>query len=152
MNSMTGIKVVSVPYNGGGPALTGVLVGDVDYAMIAVSTALVQVKAGKVKALGVTSSKPAASLPDVPSIASVAAGYEGLNFHGLHAPARTPQSVIAKLHAQTTNILRRPDVQQRLNGLAMDIVAGSPQAYQAFIKAQIEQWTPLVKSSGARVD
>ena len=152
MNSMTGIKVISVPYNGGGPALTGVLVGDVDYSMTAVATALAQVNAGKLRALGVTSALPAASLPNVPSIASVAPGYEGLNFHGLEAPAKTPRLVVARLHEESTRILRRADVQQRLNGLAMDIVAGSPEAYRDFIKAQIAQWTPLVKSSGARVD
>ena len=152
MNTMTGIKVISVPYSGGGPALTGVLVGDVDYALIAVATALAQVNAGRLRALGVTSAQPAASLPNVPSIASVAPGYEGLNFHGLHAPAKTPRLIVARLHDQTTKILRRPDVQERLTGLAMDVVAGSPEAYRDFIKAQIAQWTPLVKSSGARVD
>ena len=152
MNSMAGIKVVSVPYKGGGPALTGVLVGDVNYAMIAVSTALAQVNAGKLNALGVTSARPTSSLPNVPPIASVVPGYEGLNFHGLHAPAKTPRPVVAKLHEETTKILRRQDVRERLNGLAMDIVATGPEEYRAFIKTQIELWTPLVKSSGARSD
>lgn len=152
MNSMAGIKVVSVPYKGGSPALTGVLVGDVNYAMIAVSTALAQVNAGKLNALGVTSARPTSSLPNVPPIASVVPGYEGLNFHGLHAPAKTPRPVVAKLHEETTKILRRQDVRERLNGLAMDIVATGPEEYRAFIKTQIELWTPLVKSSGARPD
>ncbi len=152
MNSLAGIKVISVPYNGGGPALTGVLVGDVDYAMIAVSTALAQVNAGKLKALGVTSAQPAASLPNVPPIASVVPRYEGLNFHGLHAPAKTPQAIVAKLHDETTRILQRSDVKERLNNLAMDVAAGTPQQYRAFMEAQIKQWTPVVKSSGARAD
>ena len=152
MNSMAGTKVVNVPYKGGAPALTGVLVGEVDYAMIAVSTALVQVGAGKVKALGVTSARPTASLPNVPPIASVVPGYEGLNFHGLHGPAKMPRALVAKLHEETTKILRRPDVQEKLHGFAMDIVASRPDDYRTFIKAQIEQWTPLVKASGARVD
>ena len=152
MNRMTGIRVISVPYNGGGPALTGVLVGDVDYSMIAVATALAQVNAGRLRALGVTSSQPAASLPNVPPFASVAPGYEALNFHGLHVPAKTPHAIVVRLHDETTRILQRPDVQERLKGFAMDIIAGSPEAYRAFIKAQIEQWTPLVKASGARVD
>lgn len=152
MNKMTGIKVISVPYNGGGPALVGVLVGDVDYSMIAVATALAQVNAGKLRALGVTSARPASSLPNVPPFASVAPGYDALNFHGLHVPAKTPRAIVARLHDETTRILRQPDVQEKLNGFAMDVVAGSPEAYRAFVKAQIEQWTPLVKSSGARVD
>ena len=144
MNSMAGTTVVNVPYKGGAPALTGVLVGEVDYAMIAVSTALAQVGAGKVKALGVTSAKPTASLPNVPPIASVVPGYEGLNFHGLHAPAKMPRALVAKLHEETTKILRRPDVQEKLHGFAMDIVASRPDEYRTFIKAQIEQWTPFV--------
>ena len=152
MSSMAGVKVISVPYKGGGPALTGVLVGEVDYAMIAVSTALAQVNAGKLRALGVTSAQPTASMPNVPSIATVVPGYEGLNFHGLHAPAKTPSRIVAKLHDETTKILLRPEVRERLNGLAMDIAATGPAEYRAFIKAQIEIWTPLVRASGARGD
>lgn len=152
MCHMAGIKVVNVPYKGGAPALTGVLVGEVDYAMIAVSTALAQVGAGRVKALGVTSARPTASLPNVPPIASVVPGYDALNFHGLHAPAKMPKALTARLHDETTKILRRPDVQERLYGLAMDIAASRPDEYRTFIKAQIEQWTPLVKATGARVD
>ena len=149
---MTGVNMLHVPYRGGAPALTGVLVGEVDYAMVAVSTALTQVGAGRVRALGVTSARPTASLPNVPPIASVVPGYEGLNFHGLHAPARTAKAVTARLHEETTKILRRPEVHERLNGLAMDIAASRPDEYRAFIKAQMAQWTPLVKASGARVE
>ena len=152
MSSMAGVKVISVPYKGGGPALTGVLVGEVDYAMIAVSTALAQVNAGKLRALGVTSAKPTATMPSVPPIASVVPGYEGLNFHGLHAPAKTPRAIVEKLHAETTRILLSADMRERLTGLAMDIAATGPAEYRAFIQAQIAQWTPLVKSSGARAD
>ena len=86
--------------------------------------------AGKLKALGVTSAQPAASLPNVPSIASVVPRYEGLNFHGLHAPAKTPQAIVAKLHDETTRILQRPDVKERLNNLAMDVAGGTPQQYR----------------------
>jgi tripartite-type tricarboxylate transporter receptor subunit TctC len=152
MSSMAGIKVVSVPYRGGGPALTGVLAGEVNYALIAVSTALAQVNAGRLSALGVTSAKPAASLPNVPPIATVVPGYEGLNFHGLHVPAKTSRAIVAKLHDETTRILLSPEIRERLNGLAMDVIASSPAEYRAFIDAQIKQWTPLVKASGARND
>ena len=152
MCHMAGIKVVNVPYKGGAPALTGVLVGEVDYAMVAVSTALAQVGAGRVRALGVTSARPTASLPNVPPIASVVPGYEGLNFHGLHAPAKVAKAVTALLHAETTKILRRPDVKEKLSGLAMDIAASSPDEYRAFIQGQIAQWTPVVKATGARAE
>jgi tripartite-type tricarboxylate transporter receptor subunit TctC len=152
MNSMARIKVVIVPYKGGAPAMNGLLAGEVDYAMIAVSTALAQVGAGKLRALGVTSAQPTASMPNVPPIATVVPGYEGLNFHGLHAPVKTPARILARLHDETTKVLHRPDVVKQLNALSMDIVAGTPEQYRAFIKAQIGQWGPVVKSSGARAD
>jgi tripartite-type tricarboxylate transporter receptor subunit TctC len=91
-------------------------------------------------------------MPNVPPIASALPGYDALNFHGLEAPAKTPKPIIAKLHDETTIILRRSDVQEKLRALDMDIVASQPNEYRAFIKAQIEKWTPLVKASGARVD
>jgi tripartite-type tricarboxylate transporter receptor subunit TctC len=152
MNSMAHIKVTIVPYKGGGPALTGVLAGEVDYSMVAVSTALTQVNAGKIRALGVTSAQPTPHLPNVPPIASVLPGYDALNFHGLHAPAQTPAAVVARLHSECTQILRRADISERLNAMAMDVVAGTPSQYRAFIKAQIAQWGPLVKASGAKAE
>jgi tripartite-type tricarboxylate transporter receptor subunit TctC len=152
MNSLARIKVVIVPYKGGAPAMNGLLAGEVDYSMVAVSTALAQVGAGKLRALGVTSAQPASSLPNVPPIANTLPGYEGLNFHGLHAPAKTPAAIVARLHAETTRILHQPELAKQLNVFAMDIVAGTPEQYRAFIKAQIGQWGPVVKSSGVRAD
>src|SRR5262245_53772730 len=152
MCSLAGVKVINVPYKGGAPALTGVLVGEVNYAMVAVSTALAQTASGKARVLGVTSAKATPSLPGVPPIASVLPGYNALNFHGLHAPAKTPKAIVVKLHAEATAILRRPDVQEKLNGLAMDVAASTPEEYRAFIKAQIAQWTPVIKATGARAE
>ena len=152
MNSLAKIKVVIVPYKGGGPALTGVLAGEVDYAMVAVSTAIAQVQAGKIRALGVTSAQTTPHLPNTPSIASVIPGYDALNFHGLHLPANTPPVIVTRLNVEIAKILKRADVADRLNGFAMDISAGSPEQYRTFIKAQIEQWAPVVKSSGMRAE
>ena len=152
MNSLAKIKVVIVPYKGGGPALTGVLAGEVDYSMVAVSTAIAQVQAGKIRALGVTSAQTTPHLPNVPSIASVIPGYDALNFHSLHLSAHTPPAIVARLNSESTKILRRADVNERLSGFAMDIAASSPEHSRAFIKAQIEQWGPVVKSSGARAE
>ena len=152
MNSLARIKIVIVPYKGGAPAMNGLLAGEVDYSMVAVSTALAQVSAGRLRALGVTSAQATSSLPNVPPIASVLPGYEGLNFHGLHAPAKTPTAIVAKLHDETTRILRRPDVLKQLNALAMDVIASTPEQYRVFVKAQMEQWGPVVKSTGARAD
>jgi len=76
-------------------------------------------------------------------------GYDHGPWNGFLAPAKTPRAIVAKLHEETTRILRRPDTQEKLHGLSMDIAASSPEQYRDFIKAQIAQWTPLVKASGA---
>lgn len=152
MNSMAKIKTIIVPYKGGAPAMNGLLAGEVDYAMIAVSTALSQVASGKLRALGVTSARPTPSLPGVPSIAAALPGYDALNFHGLHAPPKTPRAIVARLNDETNRILRSPEVTKQLAALAMDIDAGTPAQYQDFIRKQLDLWVPVVKSSGARAD
>jgi tripartite-type tricarboxylate transporter receptor subunit TctC len=152
MNSLAKIKVTIVPYKGGGPALTGLLAGEVDYTMVAVSTAKAQVQSGKLRALGVTSAKPTPNLPGVPAIASVLPRYDALNFHGLHGPPNMPAALVNRLNAESSKVLRRPDVVEKLTGFSMDIVTGTPEQYRAFIKQQLEQWAPVIKSSGARAE
>lgn len=152
MNSMAKTKVVIVPYKGGAPAMNGLLAGEVDYAMIAVSTALSQVASGKLRALGVTSARPTAAMPGVPSIAAALPGYDALNFHGLHAPPKTPRAIVARLNEETNRILRSPDVVKQLGNLAMDVDAGTPAQYREFIRKQLAQWVPVVKASGAKAD
>lgn len=152
MNSLAKIKVIIVPYKGGAPAMNGLLAGEVDYAMIAVSTALSQVASGKLRALGVTSARPTPSLPGVPSISAALPGYDALNFHGLHAPPKTPPAIVKRLNEETNRILRSPEVTKQLANLAMDVEAGTPAQYQEFIRRQLDQWVPVVKASGARAD
>jgi tripartite-type tricarboxylate transporter receptor subunit TctC len=152
MHHMARIKVIHVPYKGGAPALTGVLVGEVDYGMMAVATALTQVGTGKIRVLGVTSAKPSAMLPGVPPIASVVPGYHALNWHGVEVPAKTPKAIVTRLYEEGAKIVRRPDMQEKLHALSMDIDVKPPDEYRAFVKAEIERWGPVIKASGARVE
>src|SRR5688572_30210827 len=152
MNHMARIKVIHVPYKGGAPALTGVLVGEVDYGMMAVSTALAQVATGKIRALGVTSAKPSAMLPGVPPIAAAVPGYDALNWHGIEVPAGTPKAVVARLYEAGAKIVRSPDMQDKLRTLSMDVNVMTPDDYRAFIKREIGRWGPIIKASGARVE
>jgi tripartite-type tricarboxylate transporter receptor subunit TctC len=152
MNHMAQIKVVHVPYKGGAPALTGVLVGEVDYGMMAVATALTQVGTGKIRVLGVTSAKPSAMLPGVPPIASVVPGYAALNWHGIEVPAKTPKAIVTRLYEEGAKIARRPDMQEKLHALSMEADLMPPNEYRAFIKAEISRWAPVIKASGARVE
>ena len=152
MNHMAGMKVVHVPYKGGAPALTGVLVGEVDYGMMAAATALTQMGSGKIRVLGVTSAKPSAMLPGVPPIASVVSGYEALNWHGFELPAKTSKAIVTKLYEECATIMRRPDMQGRLRTLSMDADVRPPAEYRDFIKSEIGRWSPIIKASAARVE
>lgn len=152
MNLRAGISTVHVPYKGGAPALVGVIAGEVDYSMTAISTALAQLKAGRIRALGVTSAEAVPSLPGVPPISSVLPGYEGLNFHGLHAPPDTPRSIIVKIQQEVGRILHRPDVKERLDEMAMNIRASTPEEYAAFIKKQIDTWSAVIRAGNVRAE
>lgn len=152
LNLRAGISTVHVPYKGGPAALTGVLASEVDYAMTSISTALTQLGAGRIRAIAVTSADASPRLPGVPPISSVLPGYEGLEFHGLHAPAKTPKQIVAKLQRDVANVLRRPEVKERLDGLAMDIQASTPEACTAFIRKQIDTWTAVARKANVRAD
>jgi len=152
MNHMAGIKVIHVPYKGGAPALTGVLVGEVDYGMMAVATALTQVNSGKIRVLGVTSAKPSGMLPSVPPIGSVVPGYEALNWHGFEFPAKTPKAIVTKLYDEFAKSMQRADMQEKLRALSMDADVRPPAAYRDYIKTEIARWTPIIKASAAKVE
>ncbi len=152
MNLRAGVNTVHVPYKGGPAALTGLLASEVDYAMTSISTALAQLGAGRVRALAVTSANASQRLPGVPPISSVLPGYEGLEFHGLHAPARTPQHLVAKIQRDVAGVLRRPDVKERLDVLAMDVQASTPDECAAFIRKQIDTWTAVARKANVRAD
>lgn len=152
LQNMAKIETLHVPYKGGAPAVVGVMAGEVDSAMVAVSTAVSQLGAGKIKALGVTSATPSARLPGVPAISSLVPGYEGLNFHGLHAPAGLSAPIALRLSQEVYKAVRSPESKERLDGLAMDAAGSSPAEYDAFIRQQVKQWVPFVKSAGIRAD
>jgi tripartite-type tricarboxylate transporter receptor subunit TctC len=152
MNMRAGIQTTHVPYKSGPLALSGMIAGDVDYVLVAPSTALAQLGAGRIRALGVTSATPNARLPNVPPIASVLPGYEALEFHGLHAPAKTPKHIVARLHQEVAKVLKDPQVKARLDGIAMDVSASTPAQFTAFINSQIKTWAEVARVGNIRVD
>jgi len=152
LNMRAGMTTVHVPYKGGPPALTGLLASEVDFAMTSISTSLVQLNAGRVRAIAVTSANPSTRLPGVPPIATVLPGYEGLEFHCLHAPAKTPRAIVAQLQRDVAKALQRPEVKERLDGLAMDIRATTTEEATAFIKQQIDTWTAVARKANVRAD
>jgi tripartite-type tricarboxylate transporter receptor subunit TctC len=153
LKSMTGINVVHVPYKGGHPALTDLLGGQVQAMFAAVPTSQATIKAGKLRALGVTSPQRSTQLPGVPTIAeSGVPGFSVTSWYGLCAPAGVPQPVLAKLRADAAKVLAQPDTQQRLAEQGIEVAETSPEQFAEFVKAEIAKWAKVVKEAGITAD
>jgi len=147
-----GIFAVHIPYNGGNPAQLGLLSGQVDFNFDNLATASANIKAGKLKALAVTTSKSSALLPDVPPIADSFKGFEIDTWWGLVAPAATPADVVAKLNAAFVAALNSPEAKTRFAALMAEPVGNSPEQFGAFMKSELAKYEKVVKASGAKVD
>ncbi len=145
-----GVNIVNIPYKGSMPALTDVIGGQVKLMFAPVINAVPQVKAGKVKALGVTSTTRIPALPDVPPIADVLPGYECSAYFGLLGPARLPKEVTARLHAAAARAAQSPELKARLEPDGSRIVGGTPEEFAAFLAADVEKWRRVVKATGAK--
>jgi tripartite-type tricarboxylate transporter receptor subunit TctC len=153
IKSMSGMKMTHIPYKGASQAITELAGGQISLCVSTIPPALSLIKAGKLKALGVTSSMRMGSLPDVPTIAeSGIKGYEVYNWYGVMVPAGTPKEIIAKLHSEIVRILKISDVRDRLTVEGGEVVANTPEEFGAFIRAEIPRWSNVIKSAGAKVD
>jgi tripartite-type tricarboxylate transporter receptor subunit TctC len=152
-SAMAGVKMSHVPYKGSAPALTDVMAGQTDLMFDTMLSALPHVKAGKLKALAVTSAQRSPVAPDVPTVAEGGLpGYEAIAWNGLLAPAGTPAPVVAKLNAELKKVLESPDVKQRFEAQGFTPMWNSPTDYRAFMQAEVDKWAKVVKTSGATVD
>jgi tripartite-type tricarboxylate transporter receptor subunit TctC len=151
--TMAGVDIVHVPYKGGGAAVTDLLGGQVSMYFGTTPSTMPHVRTGKLRALGVTTAKRTPAAPDVPTIAeSGLPGYEQSAWHGLLAPAGTPEAIITKLHAEVVRALRSPDVAERFAVQGIDVIGSSPAEFAAFIKQDLAKYEKLVKTAGIRVD
>ena len=148
--SMTQIRLTHVPYKGTAPGLIETLAGRV--AMIATSSMALtvpHVRSGRLRALGITTATRSAALPDIPTIAEAGVpGYEAVQWSGLLAPAATPQHLIVRLHREVTTILRAPEIRNRLAADSAEVVAGTPEQFAEFLKAELVKWAAVVKAAG----
>ncbi|VTU22301.1 Argininosuccinate lyase [Variovorax sp. PBS-H4] len=146
------IKTVHVPYKGSAPAVAALVGGDIDVSFESIPVALPQVKAGKLRAIAVTSNKRSPVMPDVPTVAETVPGYGFEGWLGLLAPAGTPQPIIDKLHREAAKALADPDLRQKLLDNVMLPVGSSPKEFEAFIRSEIDKLAVVVRSAGATVD
>ncbi len=150
--SMTGIDLFHVPYKTVSPALTETMAGEVQLTIQVVPSVLPMVKAGKLRALGVTSLKRTSLAPDLPTISESVAGYQVMGWYGLVAPARTRTEIISKLNAKLVEELKTAEFRERLSGLGAEPLGTTPQEFAAHIRAEVEKMRKAVKAAGVRPD
>jgi len=148
---MTGTRMLHVPYRGGGESIIALVSGHVMVTVASMLGTMPQVRSGKARALGVTSAKRVPAVPDIPTIAeSGVPGYESLQWYGLLAPTGTPKEIIARLNREAVAALRNPEVSARLAGDGGEVVAGTPEEFGAFIRAETEKWAKVAKAAGIK--
>ena len=150
--SMAGIDIVHVPYKGSTQARQDVLAGQVQLAMDGLLPVQALIKDGRLKAIGITSSKRAQTNPEIPIIGEVVSGYASDTWYGILVPAGTPKDVIAKLHAAAVKALNAPAVKDRLNKLGAETVGNSPEDFRKLLETEQRLWAKVVKDSGAKVE
>ena len=151
-NSMTGVKMVHIPYKGAAPATTDLLSGQITLMFNNMLSAMPQVKAGRLRAVAVTSLKRSAAAPELPTIAETVPGYEANGWYGAFAPAATSKDLINRVNAEMNRIMKMPDVTQRLAGDGVEAVGTTPEQFGAYLKQEIAKWGKVVKASGAKAD
>jgi len=150
---MAGIDMVHVPYKGAAGQITAMLGGEVQMSCIQVQVALTQVRAGRLRALGVTGAQRLAIAPEVPTIAEAAiAGFEAISWQGVVVPAGTPRAVVQRLHGEIATALQAPDVQKRLSAEGTASGGITPETFATFIRSEITKWAKVVKIAGAKAD
>jgi tripartite-type tricarboxylate transporter receptor subunit TctC len=150
---MSGIRMTHIPYKGGPQALSDVISGEIAMIITGLPAALPQVKAGKVRAVAVTTAKRTAVAPEIPTVAEAGvAGYEHTLWNGMFAPVRTPAALVTKVSEDLARAVRLPDVKERFAALGIEPVGNSPQQFDRFFRAEVEKWAKVVKATGIQGD
>ncbi len=150
---MTGIDIVHVPYKGSGPAMAAVAGKQTALGFADITSALPLLKSGRVKPVGVLSRERSALAPEIPTLAETGVpGYESIGWFGLLAPAGTPPAIVARLNAETTQVMRLPEIRERLLNVALEPWTGTPEEFTAFIKSETAKWADVIKRSGTKIE
>lgn len=144
---MAKVKLRNIPYRGSAPALQGLLAGDVDLMFDNLGVSLPLVKAGKLKLLAVASDKRLPELPDTPTLAETLPGFESVAWFAIAAPPKTPKAIIDKINADVNEVLREPEVKDRLAKLSGQVFGGSPEQASAYLKEEVARWGQVIKEA-----
>jgi len=152
LEAMTGIKLTHVAYRGSAPATTDLLGGQIPVMFDNLPGAIQNIKAGKVRALGVTTTKRVAELPDVPTIGETVPGYEVSVWYGISGPKGIPAEIVAKLNTAVNAALAKPELKQRFHQLGGEVMPMSPAAFGKLVADETAKWAKVVKSAGLKVE
>jgi len=149
---MTRTDLLPVPYKGGGPIAIDLVAGHVMSSFNTMPPIIPHIRAGRVRAIAVTTEKRAAVLPDVPTIAESVPGYAMSTWYGAVAPVKTPREIVVKLNQEMLKALALPDVKERLATLGADTVGSSPEETAAFFKSELAKYTKVAREAGIRAE
>jgi tripartite-type tricarboxylate transporter receptor subunit TctC len=154
LSSMAGMKLVHVPFNGGGPSIIAAVAGQTQVLTASLPTALPFIRSGKLRVMGVTSAQRTPLAPELPTIAEGAGlkGYDADVWYGLLAPAGTPGPIVAQLNAEMGRVLKQPEVRERFTTLGFEPAYDTPAQFAALIRADLAKWEKVVRDSGARAE
>jgi tripartite-type tricarboxylate transporter receptor subunit TctC len=151
-SAAVGSKMVHVAYKGSAPSISDVMAGQVQMTFEAAAAGGQQLKAGRLKALGVTGSKRVAFLPDVPTVQEVVPGFEVLNWYGLVAPVGTPTDTIRKLHQEIVKVMAMTEIREKMISMGTDPVGTTPDEFGRYIKSETAKWGRIIRDSNIRPD
>ena len=145
--------MVHIPYKGAQPALTDVIAGQAQLMFATSASAIPYIKAGRLRALAVTTAQRSATVPELPTISeSGVPGFEAITWHGVVVPAATRGALVERLNADIVRALRMRDLRERLESLGAELATGTPQDFAEYIAREIPKWAKVVKDSGARAE
>jgi tripartite-type tricarboxylate transporter receptor subunit TctC len=148
--ALAGVKLVHVPYKGGGPVMIDLIAGQIPCVFATAATAIAHIRSGRIRPLGVTTLKRAGMLPEIPTIAEQGLpGYDANNWYGLLAPAGTPRPVIDKLNSEVVKALNLPDIKQYLFSQGLDPAPTTPEQFGAYVRSEMVKWAKVVRAAGA---
>jgi len=150
--ALAAVHMVHVPYKGSAPGATSVMSGETDAMFSNLLPALPAIKAGRLRPLGLTSTRPSTILPDVPTLAATLPGFEVEQLYGLLAPANTSRDTVRRLNAETAKAVQSPEVKVRLLNDGSEVLLSTPDAFEKRIVAEIARWSTVIKSAGIKED
>jgi tripartite-type tricarboxylate transporter receptor subunit TctC len=151
--AMTGVQMQHIPYKGAQPALTDVIAGQAQLMFATSASVIPYIKAGRLRALAVTSARRSASVPELPTVAEAGVpGFEAITWHGVVVPSATPATIVERINRDIVAVLHLADLRERLESLGAEISTGTPRDFADYIAREIPKWAKVVRDSGARAE